>query len=224
MATELLWFISGSDNYNDLKGIYAYNRLWDGNYQDYLSRLNISENDGSMGRIYGAQWRNWRGNGKSVDQLQEAIDTIKTNPDSRRIIVNAWNAAEVGPQDVALPPCHNFFQFYVAEGKLSLQMYQRSCDMFLGVPLNVASYSLLLHMVARLTHLEPHEFIHNLGDSHIYLNHVDAVQEQLGREPLPLPELRIKERNQTSIDDFILDDFDLYNYQSHPSIKAEMAV
>ena len=225
VLSELLWFISGSDNIYDLKTYLKSNRLWDGNYEDYLNRLGIDKNDGSMGRIYGVQWRHWKGaNGKVVDQLQNAIDLIRENPESRRIMVNAWNAAEIGTRDVALPPCHNFFQFYVAEGKLSLQMYQRSCDMFLGVPLNIASYSVLLHMVAKITGLVPHEFIHVLGDAHIYLNHLDAVKEQLSRKPYPLPELRIKDRGQTEIDHFEMDDFELINYQHHDTIRAEMAV
>ena len=225
VLSELLWFISGSDNIYDLKTYLKSNRLWDGNYEDYLNRLGIDKNDGSMGRIYGVQWRRWKGtNGKVVDQLQNAIDLIRKNPESRRIMVNAWNAAEIGAQDVALPPCHNFFQFYVAEGKLSLQMYQRSCDMFLGVPLNIASYSVLLHMIAKITNLVPCEFIHVLGDAHIYLNHLDAVKEQLSREPYPLPELRIKDRGQTEIDHFEMDDFELINYQHHDTIRAEMAV
>ena len=178
-----------------------------------------------MGRIYGAQWRHWQGaNGKVVDQLQDAIDLIKHNPESRRILVNAWNAAEIDLDVVALPPCHNFFQFHVAEDKLSLQMYQRSCDMFLGVPLNIASYSVLLHMIAKITNTVPHEFIHVLGDAHIYLNHLDAVKEQLSRKPYPLPQLQIKDRGQSSIDDFEMDDFELINYQHHPTIKALMAV
>ena len=225
MLSELLWFISGSDNIYDLKTYLKSNRLWDDNYEDYLNRLGIDKNDGSMGRIYGVQWRRWKGaNGKVVDQLQEAINLIRENPESRRIMVDAWNAAETGSRDVALPPCHNFFQFYVAEGKLSLQMYQRSCDMFLGVPLNIASYSVLLHMVAKITGLVPHEFIHVLGDAHIYLNHLDAVKEQLSRKPYPLPELRIKDRGQTEIDHFEMDDFELINYQHHDTIRAEMAV
>ena len=225
MLSELLWFISGSDNIRDLKTYLKSNRLWDGNYEDYLNRLGIDKNDGSMGRIYGVQWRRWKGaNGKEVDQLQEAINLIRENPESRRIMVDAWNAAEIGSRDVALPPCHNFFQFYVAEGKLSLQMYQRSCDMFLGVPLNIASYSVLLHMVAKITDLVPHEFIHVLGDAHIYLNHLDAVKEQLSRKPYPLPKLRIKDRGQTEIDHFEMDDFELINYQHHDTISAEMAV
>lgn len=225
LLSELLWFISGSDNIYELKTYLKSNRLWDGNYEDYLNRLGIEKNDGSMGRIYGVQWRRWKGtNGKVVDQLQNAIELIRENPESRRIMVNAWNAAEIGAQDVALPPCHNFFQFYVAEGKLSLQMYQRSCDMFLGVPLNIASYSVLLHMVAKITNLTPCEFIHVLGDAHIYLNHLDAVKEQLSREPYPLPKLWIKDRGQTEIDDFEMDDFELINYQHHDTIRAEMAV
>lgn len=225
MLSELLWFVSGSDNINNLKALLKSNRLWDGNYQDYLDRLGLEENDGSMGRIYGVQWRHWQGaNGKVVDQLQDAIDLIKHNPESRRILVNAWNAAEIDLDVVALPPCHNFFQFHVADNKLSLQMYQRSCDMFLGVPLNIASYSVLLHMVAKITNLVPHEFIHVLGDAHIYLNHLDAVKEQLSRKPYPLPQLQIKDRDQSSIDDFEMDDFELLNYQHHPTIKAIMAV
>ena len=225
ILSELLWFISGSDNIYDLKTYLKSNRLWDGNYEDYLNRLVRDKNDGNMGRIYGVQWRRWKGtNGKVVDQLQNAIDLIRENPESRRIMVNAWNAAEIGSLDVALPPCHNFFQFYVAEGKLSLQMYQRSCDMFLGVPLNIASYSVLLHMVAKITGLVPCEFIHVLGDAHIYLNHLDAVKKQLSRKPYPLPKLRIKDRGQTEIDDFKMDDFELINYQHHDTIRAEMAV
>ena len=225
ILSELLWFISGSDNIYDLKTYLKSNRLWDGNYEDYLNRLGMDKNDGSMGRIYGVQWRRWKGaNGKVVDQLQNAINLIRENPESRRIMVNAWNAAEIGTRDVALPPCHNFFQFYVAEGKLSLQMYQRSCDMFLGVPLNIASYSVLLHMVAKITNLTPCEFIHVLGDAHIYLNHLDAVKEQLSRKPYPLPKLRIKDRGQTEIDHFEIDDFELVNYQHHDTIRAEMAV
>ena len=225
LLSELLWFISGSDNIRDLKAHLKSNRLWDGNYEDYLQRQSLSENDGSMGRIYGVQWRHWQGaDGSPVDQLQDAIDLIQNNPESRRILVNAWNAAEIGSQEVALPPCHSFFQFYVAQDKLSLQMYQRSCDMFLGVPLNIASYSTLLHMVAQITDLVPHEFIHVLGDAHIYLNHIDAVEEQLSRTPYALPELQVRNRNQQTIDDFEMDDFELVNYTHHPTIKAVMAV
>jgi thymidylate synthase len=224
MLSELLWFVSGSDNIRELKAIYKHNKLWDGNYSDYLKRRGLIENNGEMGRIYGAQWRAWRGVDRTVDQLQEAIDTIRNNPNSRRIIVNAWNAAEVDSDQVALPPCHSFFQFYVADGRLSLQMYQRSCDMFLGVPLNIASYSILLCMIAKITNLVPYEFIHTLADTHIYLNHVDAVRAQLEREPLPLPQLNIADRGQQTIDDFGFDDFELHNYQSHEAIRAKMAV
>ena len=225
MVSELLWFVSGSGNINDLKAIYKHNKLWDLNYGDYLKRRGMETNDGDMGRVYGIQWRHWRKpDGTEVDQLKEAIDLIKHNPTSRRIIVNAWNPGEASPDDVALPPCHSFFQFYVADGKLSLQMYQRSADMFLGVPLNIASYSLLLHMIAKLTNLEPYEFIHTIGDAHIYLDAIEQCKEQLTRQPLPLPTLNIKERGQQTIDDFVMDDFELVNYRCHEAIKAKMAV
>ena len=225
LSSELLWFISGSNNINDLKAIYRHNKIWDANYEDYLKRLALDTNDGDMGRVYGTQWRTWQtADGKQVDQLNDAIDLIRNNPDSRRIIVNAWNPGETASDQVALPPCHAFFQFYVADKKLSLQMYQRSADMFLGVPLNIASYSLLLHMVAKITDLEPFEFIHTLGDAHIYLDAVDQVKEQITREPYPLPQLDISDRGQASIDDFVMEDFSLTDYQSHESIKAKMAV
>lgn len=225
MVSELLWFVSGSGNIRDLKKIYEHNKLWDLNYEDYLKRHNLDANDGSMGRVYGQQWRHWRKpDGSTVDQLQEAISLIRNNPDSRRIIVNAWNPGEVDPMDVALPPCHSFFQFYVADGKLSLQMYQRSADMFLGVPLNIASYSLLLHMIAKITGLEPGEFIHSIGDAHIYLDAKTQCEVQLSREPFPLPTLHIEDRGQTDIDDFVMEDFALVNYQCHEAIRAKMAV
>ena len=225
MLSELLWFISGSSNINALKAIYQENKIWDANYQDYLARLQLEENDGDLGRLYGAQWRRWQGaDGQHIDQLQNAIALIRQEPDSRRIIVNAWNPGEANPDQVALPPCHSFFQFYVAEGRLSLQMYQRSADMFLGLPFNIASYSLLLHLVARLTNLEADEFIHTIGDAHIYLDAVDQVKEQLQRAPLPLPRLHIKDRQQRSIDDFKMADFSLVDYQHHPAIKAKLAV
>jgi len=225
MSSELLWFISGSNNIKDLKAIYQKNKIWDANYEDYLTRLGLDSNDGDMGRVYGSQWRDWQGgNGKAIDQLAIAIDMIKHDPLSRRIIVNAWNPSELGGDEVALPPCHNFFQFYVADGKLSLQMYQRSADMFLGVPFNIASYSLLLHMVAKLTGLVAHEFIHSIGDAHIYLDAIDAVKEQLSRKPLPLPQLVIQDRDQRTIDDFQMEDFKLQDYQYHEPIYAKMAV
>ena len=224
MVSELLWFISGSSNLNDLKAIYSENRIWDANYGDYSERTG-NKIVGEMGRIYGCQWRKWNtAEGKTVDQLQDAIDLIRENPDSRRIIVNSWNPGEIGPEQVALPPCHSFFQFYVSNKKLSLHMYQRSADMFLGVPFNIASYSLLLHMVAMITNLEPHEFIHTIGDAHVYLNAVDQVKLQLKREPKRLPELYIQERKQREIDDFLLEDFHLKEYKHHEPISAKMAV
>ena len=224
MVSELLWFISGSSNLNDLKAIYSENRIWDANYADFSQRTG-NKIGGEMGRIYGCQWRKWNtAEGKTVDQLQDAIDLIRENPDSRRIIVNSWNPGEIGPEQVALPPCHSFFQFYVSNKKLSLHMYQRSADMFLGVPFNIASYSLLLHMVAMITNLEPHEFIHTIGDAHVYLNAVDQVKLQLKREPKPLPELYIQERKQREIDDFLLEDFHLKEYKHHEPISAKMAV
>jgi thymidylate synthase len=228
MVSELLWFVSGSGNINDLKRIYPHNKLWDLNYADYLRRHGISASadaDGDMGRVYGRQWRHWRtADGREIDQLQEAIELIRHNPDSRRIIVNAWNPGEADPRDVALPPCHAFFQFYVADGKLSLMMYQRSADMFLGVPLNIASYSLLLHMVAKITGLQAWDFIHTIADGHIYLDAVSQCKEQLTRTPYPLPTLDIKDRGQTSIDDFVMTDFSLIGYQCHEAIQANMAV
>ncbi len=230
MVSELLWFISGSTNINDLKAVYSQNKIWDANYRDYQARLGLQTTDGDslhgeMGRVYGSQWRHWRTvDGQEIDQLAEAIDLIKNNPDSRRIIVNAWNPGESAPHQVALPPCHTFFQFYVADSNLSLHMYQRSADMFLGVPFNIASYALLLHIVAKVTGLNPGEFVHTIGDAHIYLNAVDQVKIQLGREPLPLPQLHIEDRGQQTIDDFDMSDFQLIDYQCHEAIKAEMAV
>ncbi len=225
MVSELLWFVSGSGNILDLKNIYKYNKLWDLNYEEYLKRRGLGANDGDMGRVYGQQWRHWKtADGKEVDQLQDAITLIANNPDSRRIIVNAWNPGEADPEDVALPPCHSFFQFYIADSRLSLQMYQRSADMFLGVPLNIASYSLLLHMIAKLTGLIPWEFIHTIGDSHIYLDAIDQCEQQLTREPLPLPRLSLIDRDQQNIDDFKMDDFELIDYRCHEAIKARMAV
>lgn len=224
MISELLWFVSGSGNINDLKEIYSYNKLWDLNYTDYLKR-NPDAAEGDMGRVYGQQWRHWiTADGSEIDQLQDAIELIKHNPQSRRIIVNAWNPAEIKPNDVALPPCHSFFQCYVGEGKLSMQMYQRSADMFLGVPLNIASYAVLLHMMARITDLEVGEFIHTIGDAHIYLDAIEQCQQLLSRTPLKRPELKIVDRGQKTIDDFIMEDFELINYESHPAIKANMAV
>lgn len=225
MASELLWFISGSSKLGDLKKIYPQNKIWDANYADYLTRLGVSESDGDMGRVYGVQWRAWQSpSGQIIDQLADAIELIRHNPHSRRIIVNAWNPAEIDPDQVALPPCHNFFQFFVAGNTLSLQMYQRSADMFLGVPFNIASYALLLHLVAKITGLVPGEFIHTIGNAHIYLDAIEQVKAQLQRVPLPSPTLVIKDRGQTDIDDFELADLSLEHYESHPAIKAKMAV
>ena len=225
IVSELMWFISGSNNITDLKSIYRHNKIWDANYQDYVSRLGKNSDDGSMGQVYGVQWRHWRdSSGREIDQLQNAIDLIRRNPSSRRIIVNAWHPGETEADQVALPPCHAFFQFYVADGKLSLQMYQRSADMFLGVPFNIASYSLLLHMIAQITDLEPYEFIHTLGDAHIYLDTIDQVKKQMARDTYSLPKLHIQDRGQKEIDDFVMEDFILENYNYHDSIKATMAV
>lgn len=227
VVSELLWFIEGSEDERRLAEILHGTRdkekktIWTANAQaDYWKQK--ARFEGDLGRIYGVQWRKWKSpDGKEVDQLANAIKLIKENPTSRRIIVNAWNAGEL--DKMALPPCHTFFQFFVANGKLSLQMYQRSCDMFLGVPFNIASYSLLLHMMAQVTDLKPGEFVHTLADAHIYHNHFEQVKEQLKRNPLPLSKLWLNPEIK-SIDDFKMQDIKLENYQFHPPIKAEMAV
>ena len=227
VVSELLWFIEGSNDERRLAEILYGTRdeskrtIWTANAEaDYWKPK--AKFDGDVGRIYGVQWRKWKApDGKEIDQLAEAIRLIKENPTSRRIIVNAWNPGEL--QEMALPPCHAFFQFFVANGKLSLQMYQRSCDMFLGVPFNIASYSLLLQMVAQVTDLKPGEFIHTLADAHIYHNHFEQVKEQLTRKPFPLPKLFLNPEIK-NIDDFTMDDINLKNYQHHPPIKAPMAV
>lgn len=176
---------------------------------------------GELGPVYGKQWRSWVGpNGQVIDQIEQVIHQLKTNPDSRRMIVTAWNPAEV--EDMALPPCHMMFQFYVAEGKLSCQLYQRSADLFLGVPFNIASYALLIHLIAREVGLDVGEFVHTLGDTHIYSNHFEQVNEQLSREPKALPQIEIKETK--SIFDLTTADISLVNYESHPAIKAPVAV
>ena len=181
-----------------------------------------ADENGDLGHIYGYQWRSWPDyNGGHIDQISEVIDTIKNNPNSRRIIVNAWNVADLG--NMNLPPCHMFFQFYVADGKLSLQMYQRSADTFLGVPFNIASYALLLMMVAQVTGLKPGEFIHTTGDTHLYLNHLEQVELQLSREPRALPKMKINP-NVKSIFDFKYEDFELVDYNPHPHIKGIVAV
>lgn len=219
MKAELLWFLSGSSDAKELQKLGS--RIWDANaeapYWKPKARF-----EGDVGRIYGVQWRKWRSpDGKEIDQLKKTIENIKKNPESRRHIVNAWNPGEI--EEMALPPCHVFFQFFAADGKLSLSMYQRSCDMFLGVPFNIASYSLMLHMVAQVCGLQADEFIHVLGDTHIYHNHFEQVKEQLKREPLPLPKLWLNP-DVKNIDDFRMEDIKLLDYQHHPPIKAPMAV
>ncbi len=222
VKSELLWFLEGSTDDNRLKELNGSEKtIWTANAEaDYWKPK--AKFPGDLGRVYAAQWRDWKKpDGTSVDQIAEVIEQIKKDPNSRRLIVTAWNPGEL--DQMALPPCHMFFQFFVANGKLSLLMHQRSCDMFLGVPFNIASYSLLLHMVAQVTDLVPHEFIHSLGDAHIYNNHFDAVKEQLSRTPLPSPTLSLNPAVRV-IDGFSMDDINLVNYESHPAIKAAMAV
>lgn len=219
VKAELLWFLKGSSDIKELHKLGTH--IWDANanapYWKSKARF-----QGDVGRIYGVQWRKWKtSQEKTIDQLAEVIQEIKENPYSRRHLVLAWNPGEL--DKMCLPPCHILFQFLVAKNKLSLLMYQRSCDMFLGVPFNIASYSLLLHMVAQVTNLKPGEFIHFLGDAHIYHNHFDQVKEQLKREPYPLPRLWLNPKIK-NIDDFQMEDIKLINYQHHPPIKAPMAV
>jgi len=222
VKSELLWFLEGSTDDNRLKELNGSEKtIWTANAEaDYWTPK--AAFPGDLGRVYAAQWRKWRKpDGTEVDQIAEVIEDIKKDPNSRRLIVTAWNPGEL--DQMALPPCHMFFQFFVADGKLSLLMHQRSCDMFLGVPFNIASYSLLLHMVAQVTGLKAHEFIHSLGDAHIYKNHFEAVEEQLSRTPLPSPTLSLNPEVST-IDGFTMDDIELVGYESHASIKAPMAV
>ncbi len=207
---ELLWFLKGDTNARYLQehGVRIWNEWADA--------------DGNLGPIYGKQWRSWPDyKGGTIDQIKEAADTIIHNPDSRRIIVNAWNVAQI--DEMALPPCHCFFQFYVADGRLSLQLYQRSADIFLGVPFNIASYALLLMMMAQTTGLRPGDFVHTLGDAHIYTNHFEQARLQLTREPRPLPKMIINPEVK-DIFDFKYDDFSLEGYDPHPHIKATVAV
>jgi thymidylate synthase len=207
---ELLWFLSGETNITYLKehGV----KIWDA----------WADDQGNLGPVYGKQWRKWEtADGRVVDQISEVVHQIKTNPDSRRLIVNAWNVGELNK--MALPPCHLLFQFYVADKKLSCQLYQRSADSFLGVPFNIASYSLLTHMMAQQCDLGVGDFVWTGGDCHIYLNHLEQVKLQLTREPLPLPRLVIK-RKPPSIFDYQFDDFEIVNYEAHPHIKGEVAV
>src|SRR5574344_2126377 len=203
---ELLWFLNGDTNVKYLQdhGVRIWNE-W-------------ADEKGELGHIYGYQWRSWPNyNGGHIDQIKEVVDTIKNNPDSRRIIVSSWNVADI--PNMKLPPCHAFFQFYVADGKLSLQLYQRSADIFLGVPFNIASYALLLKMMAQVTGLEEGDFIHTLGDAHLYLNHLDQVNLQLSRAPRPLPEMKINP-DVKDIFGFRFEDFELVNYDLHPDIKG----
>lgn len=248
---ELLWFIKGDNNLKYLADNNVH--IWDEwPFKSYLQRtgqpiptvnseqwktqmaefvekikadVNFAKEFGSLGPIYGYQWRSWPApNGRHIDQLQQAVDQIKNDPNSRRMIVSAWNVADIEEMAKAgLPPCHCLFQFYVANGKLSCQLYQRSADVFLGVPFNIASYSLLTMMVAQITGTEVGEFVHTLGDTHIYSNHFDQVKEQLSREPLPQPSIKINPERK-NIEDFVFEDFSLENYQSHPAIKAPIAV
>jgi len=209
---ELLWFLRGDTNIAYLKqhGV----SIWD----------EWAGEDGELGPVYGSQWRSWPApdtEGGSIDQIAQVVDQIRNTPDSRRMIVSAWNVADI--ERAALPPCHVLFQFYVAGGKLSCQLYQRSADVFLGVPFNIASYALLTMMVARVTGLQPGEFIHTLGDAHLYANHLDQARLQLSREPRPLPRMEIR-RTPDSIFDFQFEDFALEDYHPHPHIKAPVAV
>lgn len=207
---ELLWFLSGDTNIKYLhdNGV----TIWD----------EWADENGDLGPVYGYQWRSWPNpNGQSIDQISQVVNSLKNNPDSRRHIVSAWNPAEV--DKMALPPCHSLFQFYVADGKLSCQLYQRSADLFLGVPFNIASYALLTMMMAQVTGLRPGEFVHTLGDVHIYNNHFEQVKEQLSREPRTLPIMKINP-DVKSIFDFKYEDFTLEGYDPHPTIKAPIAV
>ncbi len=207
---ELLWFLQGDTNIRYLKenGV----RIWD----------EWADENGDLGPVYGKQWRSWDvGNGETIDQITQLIDQIKTNPNSRRLLVSAWNIADV--QDMALPPCHCLFQFYVADGKLSCQLYQRSADIFLGVPFNIASYALLTYMIAQVCDLEVGDFIHSFGDAHIYDNHMEQVKTQIMREPFPFPTLKINPEIK-DIFGFTFDDFEIADYQAHPHIKGKVAV
>ncbi len=207
---ELLWFLSGDSNIRYLQdnGVSIWNE-W-------------ADEDGELGPVYGVQWRSWpAADGGTIDQIADVVERLRSDPDSRRLLVTAWNPAEL--DRMALPPCHCLFQFYVADGRLSCQLYQRSADIFLGVPFNIASYSLLTHMIAQQADLKVGEFIWTGGDCHLYLNHLEQADEQLGREPLPLPTLALK-RRPDSIFDYRYEDFEILNYESHPHIRAAVAV
>jgi thymidylate synthase len=207
---ELLWFLKGETNikYLNENKVSIWNEWADEN--------------GNLGPIYGYQWRSWpTADGQHIDQISQLVNAIKTNPDSRRHLINAWNVGEINK--MALPPCHILFQFYVADGRLSCQLYQRSADIFLGVPFNIASYALLTLMMAQVCGLKPGDFVHTFGDAHIYLNHVDQVNLQLSRKPFPLPDMKLNPEIK-SIFDFKFEDFELVNYQAHPTIKGEISV
>jgi|TARA_B110000908_G_C10266467_1_gene464461 thymidylate synthase len=207
---ELLWFLKGDTNIAYLKENKV--RIWD----------EWADENGNLGPVYGSQWRSWpSANGTHIDQITKLIDQIKNNPDSRRLIVSAWNVSEI--ENMALPPCHAFFQFYVADGKLSCQLYQRSADIFLGVPFNIASYALLTMMIAQVCNLELGEFIHTLGDAHLYVNHLEQTELQLSRSIKPLPTMKINPEVK-NIFDFTIEDFELMNYDPHPHIKGIVAV
>ena len=208
IAYELLWFLKGDTNINYLKenGV----SIWD----------EWADENGDLGPVYGKQWRKWEGKNNIHDQVTEVIKQIKDNPDSRRHIVSAWNVADI--PSMALAPCHILFQFYVQDGKLSCQLYQRSADIFLGVPFNIASYSLLTHMIANICDLKVGEFVHTLGDAHLYTNHLEQAEEQLSRKPLDPPQIIVKGKE--SIDDYEFEDFEIVNYQFHPHIPAKVAI
>jgi thymidylate synthase len=207
---ELLWFLMGDTN---IKYLQEHNvRIWN----------EWADENGDLGPVYGKQWRSWEGaNGETIDQISNVVNLLKNNPDSRRILVNAWNVGELS--EMALTPCHCMFQFYVADGKLSCQLYQRSADLFLGVPFNIASYALLTLMLAQVCGLQPGEFVHTFGDAHIYTNHFKQVEEQLSRNPRPYPKIKINP-NVRSIFDFKFEDFELVDYNPHPRISAPVAV
>lgn len=251
---ELLWFLAGDSNIEYLvqNGVGIWNEwpyrnyiqqtehrtvsaeetrgdAWAAGMQQFIEKVasnhDFAKKWGNLGPVYGYQWRHWPdGKGGEIDQIQRAVDTLKNNPTSRRIIVSAWNVADIDEMAVAgLPPCHTMFQFYVSEGKLSCQLYQRSADTFLGVPFNIASYALLTAMMAQVCGLKPGEFVHTFGDAHIYNNHIDQVNEQLSRKPYPLPTLWLNP-DVKDVFDFKFEDIELRNYQSHPAIKAPIAV